>query len=209
MKWIIIVMLAVISSNNYLFGQSDSVKYTHDYKFVTGIYLSYNDFKTNNPTIKQEPIIRNVSGKQFPLDNMLYTKKIYYHNNSIKEDVKLKRGEFWGCCSENVVYIHLNNVFHQILRFGAIILFVRFEPALIYDTGDPPTSVTRTPYFIDFYSGKKYEVNIETFQELIKDDTELYDEFMSLKRKSKKKKAMYQFLNRYNERHPIYFPVVN
>lgn len=202
-------MFTVISFNNYLFGQSHSVSYTFDYEFTTGIYKTFGDFKQNGPSINEKAIIENNIVAQTFISNALGDEKIYYYDDSLHRKVRLKKGEFWGYCSNGIVYIYLDNCFHQLLKIGAICYFVETGNLAVSNSNIPVTGKTRPFRLINFKTGDIYDANIYTLQEIIKDDTELYDEFMSLKRKSKKKKAMYQFLNRYNERHPIYFPVVN
>ncbi len=59
-----------------------------------------------------------------------------------------------------------------------------------------------------FYSikeGKPYDYNGPEFEKLIADDPELLAEFSSLELNDKKKR-MFSFVLRYNERHPLYFP---
>lgn len=209
MRWIITVIFVVISFNNYLIAQSDSVKYTPDYEFKSGIYRTFEEFKNNDPSIPASAIIRGNQGEQVLISNLLGDEKIYYYNDNLHKKVRLRKGEFWGYCSHNVVYIYSNNFFNQLFRIGSISYFVETGNALFFNANDPVARRTHTFKYLDFRNGRTYDFNTFIFEELIKDDKELYDEFIGLKRKSKKKKAMYQFLNRYNERHPIYFPEVN
>ncbi len=209
MKWFFIVVLTISSFNNYLFAQSDSVFYTFDYEFINGIYKTYDEFKYNAPSIHEKALIENNLVAQTFISNVLGDEKIYYYDDSLHKKVRLKKGEFWGYCSNGVVYIYLDNYFHQLLKIGAICYFVENGNVVASNSNFPVKSKKRPFRLVNFKTGDIYDANIYTLQEQIKDDKELYDEFISLKRKSKKKMAMYQFLNKYNERHPIYFPVVN
>jgi len=208
-KWIIIVVFTINSFNNYLFSQSNSVLYTFDYEFISGIYKTYYEFKHNAPSINEKALIEKNLVAQTFISNALGDEKIYYYDDSLHRKVRLKKGEFWGYCSNGVVYIYLDNCFHQLLKIGAICYFVETGNLAASNSNIPVTGKKRPFRLVNFKTGEIYDANIYTFQELIKDDQDLYNEFISLKRKSKKKKAMYQFLFRYNEKHPVYFPVVN
>ena len=71
-----------------------------------------------------------------------------------------------------------------------------------------PSSYSSTEmrqFIIDFETGKILEYTVESVEVLIMKDTELYDEFMSL-RKKKKKQLKFLYIRKYNERNPLYLP---
>ncbi len=62
-----------------------------------------------------------------------------------------------------------------------------------------------TQYMIDHRTGRVMRYNMKNFASLLKQDKELYDEFTSIHSKQKKKTQMFIYLNRFNEKKPIYF----
>jgi hypothetical protein len=69
------------------------------------------------------------------------------------------------------------------------------------------TSVTKNSqqYLLDFKTGRVYEYYRKNFEKLLKNaDLELYSEYSMLSN-SQKKKMMFIYLNKVNEKHPVYF----
>jgi len=61
-------------------------------------------------------------------------------------------------------------------------------------------------YLLDFESGKIMEFNRESVKILLMQDSELYDEFMKIK-KRKQDDLLFFFLRRLNEKNPVMIPV--
>jgi hypothetical protein len=60
-------------------------------------------------------------------------------------------------------------------------------------------------YFLNFKTGKIKEVGAIEFEKFLKEiDDDLYKEFSKLS-PSKKKKMMFTYMNKVNEKHPIHF----
>ncbi len=71
------------------------------------------------------------------------------------------------------------------------------------DIEDPSSELDQ--YLIDFETGDIWEYDVEGVKSLIKDDTELYNEFRKLRFRMKKR-MMFSYIRRYNERNPLYIP---
>lgn len=61
-------------------------------------------------------------------------------------------------------------------------------------------------YLLDFETGELWDYNVQGVRELIKKDPELYSEYNKL-RNSAKKKLIFSYIRKYNERNPLYIPV--
>jgi|GEM_PF-4354991 len=48
---------------------------------------------------------------------------------------------------------------------------------------------------------------VDVLSDLLMDDPGLYNDFNAITQKSKRKSRMYLFLRRYNDAHPVYFPI--
>ena len=70
--------------------------------------------------------------------------------------------------------------------------------------GDPSSELDQ--YLVDFETGVIWEYDLSSVKSLIKNDTELYDEFKKLRRRIKKR-MMFSYIRRYNERNPLFIPV--
>lgn len=203
----IVLLFAVIGCKN-LFAQQDSVKYTQGFKFHDGIYKTFEDFKNNNPSIKERAVISENPEAQFLLGNFATMEKIsFYDSNGISH--KLKRTEVWGYCSNGAIYVMLNNNFHRIFKIGRIIHLTESHNTLLYSNSAPVSSINKPvrliQYLIDYRTGEILSYTLDNFLLLLKADEQLYDEFTLIKRKSRKQEQMFIYLNKFNERNPIYF----
>lgn len=199
----------------------DSVRYTKDYAFNEGIFLSYQSFRSGD-AIPRAKILTPVEKNQLEFYNKLVDVSdtiIYRKGTGIQ---LVLTDSIWGYCQNNVIYINVEGTFCRLPVFGYISRFIgsisseAFKPSgPFYDPGAASggNSITgvaiktkETHEFIfDFYSGKKMIANPENVEEIIKRDAELYKELSVLKKRQRRKKMPY-FLKRFNEKHPVYFP---
>jgi hypothetical protein len=59
---------------------------------------------------------------------------------------------------------------------------------------------------MDFSTGKVMEYDVAGVEVLLMKDPELYDEFVSL-RKKKKKQLKFMYIRKFNEKNPLYFSI--
>ena len=79
-----------------------------------------------------------------------------------------------------------------------------YDPMYIPSSTQSYTSEELVHYFINMNTGDIIPYNSNTLTELIKNDTELHDEYTNLS-KRKRKKSVMEYVQKYNKRHPIYF----
>ena len=207
---ITVVVLAITFNSTNLFSQNDSIKYTFNYRFVDGIYRSFEEFKKNDPSIDEKAIIADNPEVQFLIGNFAKVEKIAFLD-STGQLQKLKRDEVWGYCSKGAVYIMVNNNFHRIVKIGSIMHFAESHNKFFYSRQMPVSGINKPnkyiQYMIDFNTGELMKFKLENFLILLKHDEELYEQFNSFKSNSQKKKMMFLYLNKFNQRNPIYFEV--
>jgi len=198
-----------------LTAQSGKTKYTSDFKFKDGIYLSLDDFKSNTPSIDKNAIVSRQSLQGQVAEEVVLTAILPPILNDIKANPgkdflrymdadgkshQLKRTEVWGYCSNGAIYKLVSNQFHRVFKIGAIMYFAAATHAKkATGSGD------LRQYMINFETGRLWKYNLENFEGLLKRDKELYTEFAAIKGKGKRRKQMFIYLNKYNERNPIYF----
>jgi hypothetical protein len=203
------------------------VEYTPEFSFRDGLYLSVEMVKANHPV----PLSRIVSdynkyNKEFFDDLIAQEKVIFYDENGVETPILIK--ETWGYVLNGKIYLMLGSKFQRISIEGAISLFV--ATATTYEriplSRDDDLYPVRTPtyvgssyryissyvtvksrrYLFDFESNTLSGYHSEDLEELLKRDLELYSEYRSLP-KRRKNRMMLTYIRRYNEKHPLYFPV--
>lgn len=205
--------LALISST-FGFSQIEKKEYKFGFDFVDGIYLSYNEFKNNNPGIRQCRVkVKN----DFLYDDFTHEKRIseIQGRNLGGNWITFKEDDIWGICHDNQIYIYIDNAFNEILKIGALmyveIIFNDVDVNVSFSASgshvSPGNNNTMTNYLIDFETGDYYLYNLKNFTHLLKKDTELSEEFDAIIGKKQKKYRMLMYLEKFNDRNPIYFPV--
>lgn len=190
-----------------------SVKYAFGFDFTEGIYVTYNEFKNNSPGIRQYRVkVKNDILYSDFTDKKRISK--IEGRNSGGGWITFKEDEIWGICNNDQVFIFVDKAFHEITKIGALmyvtIVFKGQYDVLSFSSGDtyvgPAKGTDITTYLIDFETGEYYLYNLKNFTRLLKRDNELYDEFMAINGKKQKKYHMLMYLEKFNNRNPVYFP---
>lgn len=216
--------ILVLSINlSIVFSQQDSlnlVKYTPEFKFREGIYLNFDQVKTNSPLPKSRIISTADYNDPDFFDKVLEGKVIYYYN-SIGNKNELKSDRIWGYTRNGFIYIRMEDGFFRITLIGAICHFIASETTYITNYNSPyyynsymdpyrmyPSSYPSTEmrqYILDFNTGRVLDYSGESLEVVLMQDPELYDEYMALSNK-KKKQLKFMYMRKYNQRNPLYFP---
>jgi len=196
------------------------VKYTPDFKFKEGIFVNFEQVQKNQPIAKSR-ILTDVSyDDPYFFDRIAEKKKLYYYDKyGIKQEIRID--DIWGYSRNGVLYIGMNEGFYRITIIGSICHFV--ANLTTYNSGypyypynnyydyyspyyfrqSPRTTNEMRQYIMDFSTGKVMEYDVESVEVLLMKDPELYDEFVSL-RKKKKKQLKFLYIRKFNERNPLY-----
>ena len=212
-----------------LHGQVDSsrlIRYTPDFRFNDGIFLSFNQVIKNQPI----PSIR-IASKEDPFDfnffkNLVENDMItYFDEIGTRKDVRTDR--IWGFSQDGKLFIQYNDDFNRIPIVGKVGHFISdvtvtttmYDPyhSDYYDRyyynsyyNRPYSRTTRSKemrqYLLDFEAGEILPFDRESVKVILMKDPELYDEFTGLNRR-KQKDLLFFFIRRYNEKNPLMLPV--
>lgn len=183
-------------------------------KFNDGIYFSFDSLKQNK-CIKFSQIINiPTEGSQFA--HVVMMREFQYHDEYGLLNT-IKSSDIWGTTFNNSVYIQMGQGFSKIEILGALSYFsadvevLRQEPPQDFNANYNMPMQTQTHYSVErkqflllFETGKIVEIASGNIADLIKNDTELHAEYMSLSFR-KRKKMFFYFLVSYNKRNPISF----
>lgn len=190
-------------------AQPDSTwaRYQGGFDFREGIYLDLQSFRMNAPSIAKEALT-DEQGRS--VANIHTTRRLFRPDSANgRKEIDLDRA--WGFCENNVVYLRAGDGFYRIGQYGTLSHLV-FDQS--YWTADPyyggmngsgRTTVQRQ-YVLDIGSGRFLEFDPRNMEQLLANDEMLLEEWRALDRRQRKREALYLFLRRYNERHPLYFP---
>lgn len=191
------------------FAQDDSVAYSRDYEFKEGFFLNGRQFRTNSPILKSA-VISNYPKSQVDFMTQMMEQQFLTFRSDDGSEQKVETSTLWGYCQNRSVFINYNNEFHRFNLIGTLCHFT----ASVYSPGsyhDPMNTYGINAndelhqFVYDTRSDKVIDFNINSMELILKDDPDLYAEFMKLK-KRKKGDSIFIYLRKFNEKHPFYLP---
>ena len=118
---LIITVLSILTINGQETGQM--VKYTPDFRFKDGIYLNFDQVKTNNPIPKAKILTSaDYNDREF-FNTVFASDKIYFYDEmGVRQEVD--KNEIWGFSRNGVIYVMIQGEFNRITFVGSICHFV-------------------------------------------------------------------------------------
>src|SRR5512133_2430910 len=234
-----ILIVSVIQGKNAYSQdeQVNKVKYTPDFRFRDGIYLNFEQVKTNNPIPKAKLLTSvDYNDREF-FRKLLEMDKIYFYDDmGIRQEIP--KSTIWGYSRNGVLYVQIQENFNRITFVGNICHFVADvttydsrsygSPYGYYDPYYSPYSYGSyySPYYNPYYSPyrsnmgrtelKQYIIDFESGKVLEFDieNTELLlmkdnqlYEEYVQLSRKKKKELMFVYIRKFNEKNPLYIPV--
>lgn len=218
-------------------NQRRLVKYTPDFRFNDGIYLNFDQIKTNTP-IPKAKILTSVdyNDREFFKKLMEQDKIYFYDGMGMRQEVV--KSNIWGYARNGVIYVQIQENFSRITFVGSICHFVadittydsRYynSPYGYYDPYYSPYSYGNyyspySPYYSPYNRGglsrtelKQYLIDFESGKilDFDIDNTELLlmkdpqlYEEYVQLSHKKKKELMFVYIRKYNEKNPLFVPV--
>ncbi len=196
-------ILFILSFAASTHAQNDSILVKSDFKFTDGIYRTFDEFKNNSPFCTDFTVI-NRNGRV-----------LINHNcpDSASQNAPVIIENPWGYCLNNSVYINqgYGGNYFRLQIIGALIHYYIIEmnyydpafrdPLNPYSTA-PNRQISNRELVMDWHTGNSFEFCYRNFRFFLSEnDPELLSELESSK---KKRKMIYFFLLKYNERHPVF-----
>jgi len=204
------IFVLLLLAGNFLFAQTDTtgkVRYSMNYVFKDGVYLTFDEFKNNAPSITDFTV--NKIGQLSSSNNVFLE---YPCKDSASKGKNCNIDDCWGYCKKGTVYIShaYEGFFFKLMVIGAACHFVALsgfdqphqmsEPFAQYGAGNDYIQ-----YFLDFDSGEVIPFTYKKFVAFLKvKDEALYHDLSIIKKN--RRKLIFLFLLKYNEKHPVYFP---
>jgi hypothetical protein len=191
------------------------VPYDLDFNFNDGIYLSFADFKTNNPI----PVTYIISEHDIRLPDymeLVTEAEMVRYYNDLGEERSVKTSALWGYSFGGKAFIRHGDGFFRMPIFGAIAHFTAV--VTVYQTVSDPMMMNpgMMPYrevpvqelrqfILDMRSGQVSPYTIDNTLALMPADRDLVDEFLKLKKKQQQE-GLLLLIRKFNDRYPVYFP---
>jgi hypothetical protein len=237
----LISLFSSISQSSLLIAQDREgmVKYTPDFRFADGIYLTFDQVKFNKPIPKAKLLTSiDYNDREF-FKKILEGDKIYFYDNmGVRQEVA--RNSIWGYSRNGVLYVQIQENFNRITFVGNICHFVADvtsydsrsygSPYGYYDPYYSPYGYGSyySPYYNPYYSPyrsnmarnelKQYIIDFESGK-VLEFDVE-NTELLLMKdnqlyeeyvelSRRKRKDLMFVYLRKFNEKNPLFIPVAD
>lgn len=184
-------------------AQNDSAKVYPNFRFTDGVYLTFEDFRNNRPYCTDFAVSYRGGGTRIT--------KACADSSTSNTDCEIK--DPWGYCLNHSVFINqgYRGNYFRLQVVGALIhYFVMemdyFDPSF----SDPFNPHSTTPnrrlsnleMVMEWETGKSFEFCYKNFKYfLLEKDIDLYKELETSK---KKRKMIYFYMLKYNEKHPVF-----
>ncbi len=185
----------------------DSVRYSGGFVFHDGIYLNFQAFRNNAPSIPMEALT-TAQGQR--VADLASTNGKLLYPDSTGTPTRLDLDRTWGFCDNGVVYVRAGNGFSRIGLMGTLAHLVfdatyqNFDPYM-FNGGSSYT--VEEQRFLNMETGLFLPVTAGGIDQAISGDAILKEDFDALSRKQRNKpETVFLFMRRYNDRHPLYFP---
>jgi hypothetical protein len=179
-------------------------KYTNESDtLVEGVFVSRDQFLKQQPAFKPDQLYRTASVSHFTIRSWSYKDSLYVYKNERKQTIP--RDSVWGFYNDGNLFLQLNGYFHKVTLLGSISLFNEIYPIIKAPFNPATTDETKevTPRMVDLHSGKIYPYNIKSMVELLQSDETLLNNYNVLNKKLRRK-MMYSYIERFNDRHPLF-----
>lgn len=192
-------------------AQNDSVLIDSKNPLTEGFYISYEDFRKNNP-ITRSQIETDLNKDQLDFFGKLTElPRFKYSRNGVISTAD--PAKCWGFFQNNILYVNYKETFYKVPVFGSINYLVALVEVQViypgyyypgYGMGGSSRAKEMREFIINFYDGKMEELTLDKLDALLSRDEALYKEWKALK-KRKQKELISRFIKKYNEAHPVYY----
>ena len=215
LRLLVILSCSTIASG--LIAQSTTQYYTthQSVKFRPGVYVKIDMVKRNRPIpstwIETD---MDVTHHDFYANITKADEIIFFDDNGVRTSIPTD--SIWGYSHNGDLHINIYGDFHRIDYVGRISHFIALKSTLVEFEikGRRPWNihyltfeavVKNKGYLVDLVDDKVSVFDVAGLEQVLKEDPQLWNEFMALK-KRKKEKLKYVFLTRYNEKFPLDIP---
>ena len=174
--------------------EEDYTIYSNNFDFKQGIYLSFNEFKSNSPGLIEEFERRG--------------NNILVFNDSAKKFLAVNPNSVWGYCYDNNVYISTEGGFWKIVNVGQLsqftaIVITKFQTVDTFGFPIERYSKVLSQLFLDFNTGEVKRLKKENLLPYLEETNILSKK---VEKKLKSEEGLIMALKEYNKLNPIYFP---
>lgn len=193
-----------------------------------GVYLSEKEFLTNSPSFKwllvdsenwrykdslkrKSVLIEIEANPEIKKDLKIRQRHLLVENDSAKQLIQIE--DLWGFCVNGIPYRYIDKSQKEnfvLIHVSGMISYLSYtayyQDPFYWSVGatqlDPELQNEVVDLVIDFEKPGIYKNTRKNLEEVIERDSLMYMDYLNEKKKSK---AIYEYIKRYNSKHPLDF----
>jgi hypothetical protein len=172
-----------------------------------GVYLSFDEVRANKPSLLRQHLFRSLYDTNFTILQWSRTPSLFYINSE-GQKISLQRQSIIMIAEGGTAYIQQNGAFHKASLFGPVTLFTESYPKLKEPMAVAVTEVKASSRdrLLDIENETVMDYTLTNFLKILKRDEELYHEFQQIPGNRQKRKMVYRYIEKYNERNKFSKP---
>jgi hypothetical protein len=191
----------------------DSARYSPGMHLEEGIYFSFDQFRKNQPLPSLELVSKSGRGEPDFIRQTVARNEIIWKDSAGKEQ-KIPAKNIWGISENGSVHIMIDGRLIKLIGLNTLTHFLKEEyvrPSFnAFDNGGFGAMRMGGSYLrelvFDARNGSVSGFEPDDLAEILSSDAELLNEYSRLKKRNRRNQR-FMYLRRFNERHPLYFPL--
>lgn len=209
-RWILVLTVLFIGIEAMIAQQDETGKviYEDGFRFKKGIYLTFEDWKENNPILIDQ-VFTELDPNSPKFFNNLFRGGEFSYIKDRQSVEKVRTQDIFGYSTGKEVFYSTSARFEEIGSIGLLREVGQVDTySSFINPGEQEYKADRSEetgqrYLFDFEKGRRLKFSPKNFQNLLKRDPELFQQYK--KEKGPREEKILKFLKRYNLRHPVYF----
>lgn len=168
-----------------------------------GIYFSFQQLSAARPGLLPEQL-RNAQQKTISPRPWFSRDSLYCISEGKK--VNIPHDSLYAFVDDGQLYFQRKLFAHKASVVGTLTFFTENYPVI---SSPAPVSIDQAkqsiPRILDFTTGRIVDYNVAVMEEILRErDTVLYQEYMHLTPQKLKRQLLLRYIEKFNERHPLY-----
>jgi hypothetical protein len=201
------IIFLALSLASLTLGAQKEERYTADFRFARGVYLTIDDWKANRPLRPEDIIFDAAYDSPRYFQYLLGAKQFRYHRDN--EIVYVNTEDIFGYSNGEEVFHRKQYRFETIGKISLLQEVDVVDRFTSFLTPGEQYQATRAEgtgklFVLDYETGDFFRFKPKAVEKLLQRDPELFQQYR--KAKGKKRDKTQNFIKEYNFRHPVYFP---
>lgn len=169
-----------------------------------GVYASFSAFRNGNPDVLKSQFVKPATADEYNVRQWVNSEKLLYLDSAGAQQ-NFDPMTFWGFVEKETLFLFLGNKFHKVNTLGQISYFLESYPIIKGNMAPVVTDARSTSSYrlLDMETGDINDYTVDNLMDLLERDEALFAEYKAIISQKEKRKKMYTYMERFNEKYPL------